>query len=315
MDIGTWVLWVKLSLSHHWLEQRLCWAKWITWTNSPLVRTVRFLPRLLPNYSDLLSLPDGAVLEPFLTHVLRVVPRLNPLIRPAPVEVNEPDHDYLKWNMLWASNMVQRSCDGPHTSWSEGRGSPATFPRITSMRLLPSLLPFTIEIFARDPNIGVTCGDVIDAISDSMRKHSGQADYDTLPAARKRIVAEAYRHNRSRAHGVPGGALGDGLRRMDFLGMETMFGGIREDSSAVRRICSEVLPCTWILDCTTRYPMTREEIAAQQAREEALRLEESEREHVRREEERDRESRRRSRRSSRVPTVLTVNDDDDDDAE
>lgn len=228
-------------------------------------------------------------------------------------EIGEPEHDYLKWNMLWASNMVQRSSDGPQTSWSEGRSSPATFPRITSMRLLPSLLPFTIEIFARDPDIGVTCGDVIDAISDSMRKHSGQSDFDSLSAPRKRIVGEAYRHNRSRAHGVPGGALGDGLRRMDFLGLETMFGGIRYDETAVRRVCGEILPCTWILDCTTRYPMTREEISAQEAREAALRLEEEEREHGRREREREREARRQSRRSSRVPTVLTVNDDDDDD--
>ncbi|KAJ3891342.1 hypothetical protein GG344DRAFT_77027 [Lentinula edodes] len=248
----------------------------------------------------------GPVLQPFLTSVLKVVPKLNPLIKPAPLEVDDPDHDHLKWNMLWASNMVQRSSDSPQTSWSNGRGSPATFPRITSLRLLPNLLPFTIDVLARNPDIGVTCGDVIDAISDSMRKHSGQSDFDSLPADRKRKVSEAYRHNRSRAPGVPGGSLGDGLRRMDFLGTETMFGGIREDPTAVKRICGEVLPCTWILDCATRYPMTREEMAAHTAREEALRLEAEQREHGRED-----EARRRSRRSSRAPTVVSISDEDD----
>ncbi|KAE9395983.1 hypothetical protein BT96DRAFT_125437 [Gymnopus androsaceus JB14] len=165
--------------------------------------------------------------------------------------------------MLWASgDMVQRSSDPPQTPWSDERYSPATFPRIASMRLLSSLLPFTIDIFAREPEIGVTCEDLIDGISDFMRKRSDQADYDRLSAARRRIVSQAYRYNRSQ----PGEALGDGLRRIDFLGSETMFGGIRENSEAVKKICGEVLPHTWILDCTTRYPMTREEIAAQEER-------------------------------------------------
>ncbi|KAJ4475614.1 hypothetical protein J3R30DRAFT_3501174 [Lentinula aciculospora] len=248
----------------------------------------------------------GPVLEPFLTHVLHVVPKLNPLIKPAPLEIGDPDHDYLKWNMLWASNMVQRSNDNSRTSWSDGRNSPATFPRITSMRLLPNLLPFSIDVFARNPDIGVTCGDVIDAISDSMRKHSGQSDFDSLPTDRKQKVSSAYRHNRSRAPGVPGGILGDGLRRLDFLGAETMFGGIKEDPIATRRICGEVLPCTWILDCTTRFPMTSQEMADHA---ETLRLQaEQQREHGRREEE---ASSRRSQRSSRAPTIVSVTDEDD----
>ncbi|KAJ3799526.1 hypothetical protein GGU11DRAFT_776743 [Lentinula aff. detonsa] len=250
----------------------------------------------------------GPVLEPFLTHVLHVVPKLNPLIKPAPLEPGDPDHDYLKWNMLWGSNMVQRSSDSPQTSWSSGRDNPATFPRITSLRLLPNLLPFTIDVFARNPDIGVTCGDIVDAISDSMRKHCGQADFDCLTPDRKRKVSEAYRHNRSRTPGVPGGSLGGGIRRMDFLGMETMFGGLKEDPATVRRICGESLPCTWVMDCTTRYPMTREEMAAQAAREEALRVEAEAQEQNRKDEE---ARSRRSRRSSRAPTVETVTDEDD----
>ncbi|KAF9063684.1 hypothetical protein BDP27DRAFT_227767 [Rhodocollybia butyracea] len=274
------------------------------------------LPRATGVLGDRMDLMDefaegphyGPVLEPFLTHVLQVIPRINPLIRPPPLEIGDADHPFLKWNMLWASNMIQRSNDNAQTSWSDGRNSPATFPRITSMRILPNILPFTIEVHAEKPDIGVTCGDVAEAIHNSMRKHCGQSDFDCVPANRKRMVSEAYRHNRSRAYGVPGGTLGEGLRRMDFLGKETMFGGIREDPGAVMRVCGEILPCTWILDCMTRYPMTREEIATQAAREEALRLEAEERDAVRREEERER---RRSRRSSRAPTVMTVTDDDD----
>ncbi|KAF5353178.1 hypothetical protein D9757_012653 [Collybiopsis confluens] len=194
-------------------------------TPAPLARAVGVQGDRMDLIDEFSAGPHyGAVLEPFLTHVLGVVPKLNPLIRPAPMEPGDAEHDYLKWNMLWASNMVQRSSDNTQTSWSNGRKNPATFPRITSMRLLPNILPFTIDVFARDPDVGITCGDLIDAISDSMRKHAGQADFDSLSASRKKTVSEAYRHNRSRAHGVPGGALGEGLRRLDFLGTDTMFG-------------------------------------------------------------------------------------------
>ncbi|KAJ3728340.1 hypothetical protein C8R42DRAFT_571312, partial [Lentinula raphanica] len=254
---------------------------------------------------------DGPVLEPFLVRVLNLKPRLNPLIQPH----RDPEHDYLKWTMLMPSSMVQRSSDESRVSWSNGRNDPATFPRVTSLRLVPNLLPFTIEVFARDPNIGVTCGDVIDTIGDSMLKHSGKSEFEILSPDRQKMVSEAYRHNRSRALGVPGGRLGNGLRRMDFLGRETEFGGIKDDPATVRKICGEDLPCTWVLCCRSRYPMTREEIDEQAFREEAVRAAEAEQSrmaeeaHHRRREDETRS--RRSRRSSRAPTVTTVTDEDD----
>ncbi|KAE9403122.1 hypothetical protein BT96DRAFT_504989 [Gymnopus androsaceus JB14] len=196
----------------------------------------------------------GPVLEPFLTHVLWVVPKLNPLIMSVHFEAGEPQHEYLRWNMLWAPDTVHRSSDPPQTSWLVGRYSPATFPRIASMRLLSSILhPFTIEIFAQDPDIGVTCEDLIDGIFRFMRKHSSKADFHNLSTSRKRIVLKSYKYNRSLVRRQLGEALGEGLQRMDFLGEETMFGGIREDPIAVMRLCGQVLPCTWILDCMTEY--------------------------------------------------------------
>ncbi|KAJ3967184.1 hypothetical protein EV361DRAFT_512799 [Lentinula raphanica] len=283
----------------------------------PLPRAVGVLGDRMDNIDEFTAGPNyGPVLEPFLVRVLNLKPRLNPLIQPPPVEMSDPEHDYLKWTMLMPSSMVQRASEqDPRVSWSTGRNDPATFPRITSLRLVPNLLPFTIEVFARDPNIGVTCGDVIDTIGDSMGKHSGQSEFSILSPDRQKMVSEAYRHNRSRALGVPGGRLGPGLRRMDFLGRETEFGGIKDDSATVRKVCGEDLPCTWVLCCRSRYPMTEREIEEQAIRDEAARAAEEER--SRREEEarhrrREDETRsRRSRRSSRAPTVTTVTDEDD----
>jgi hypothetical protein len=210
-------------------------------------------------------------------------------MQPLPDSGGQP---YLKWNMLFPSNQCQRSDDPVHMSWSNGRHEPATFPRITFVRLVSEAFPWVINITARNREIGVTCGDLIDYISRDMYHLTGQAEYEALPSAKKRIVGEAYRHNRSRAHGVPGGQLNPGMLRLDWLGLDTMFGGIRENDRLVRRVCGDVLPCTFELVCVRRYPMTAEEIRNQEAMQRNLS---------------EREARRRSRR----PTVESVRDEDE----
>ncbi|KIK57883.1 hypothetical protein GYMLUDRAFT_736827 [Collybiopsis luxurians FD-317 M1] len=196
----------------------------------------------------------GPVLDPLLVSVLKVQPKLNPLLipaqTPAQARPEQERREYLTWNMLLASYMVQRSIDSTDSTWSEGRDNPATFPRVTCMRLISHIFPFTFEIPASDINLGVTCGDLIDGLANSMREKCGRAIYESLSATRQSLVSQAYRRNRSQVPGVPGSALGEGLRRLDFLGMEHMWRGLREDSILVKEICGWVLPCTWILECT-----------------------------------------------------------------
>ncbi|KAJ7144950.1 hypothetical protein C8R43DRAFT_890893 [Mycena crocata] len=238
----------------------------------------------------------GPVLEPFLIRAVRAHVRLNPLVQPLPDSGGQP---YLKWNMLFPSNQCQRSDDAVHLSWSKGRQEPATFPRVTVVRLVSETFPWLITIAARNRDIGVTCGELIDYISRDMYNLTGQAEYEALPSGKKRTVAEAYRHNRSRAHGVPGGQLNPGMLRLDWLGQDTMFGGVRENERIVRRVCGDVLPCTFELVCVRRYPMTAEEIRNQEAMQRNL----------------SRESERAGRRRSLRPTVESVTDEDDETAD
>jgi hypothetical protein len=162
--------------------------------------------------------------------------------------------------MLFPSSHCQRSTDPSHISWKKGREEPATFPWVTSLRLVSETFPWVLEIRAREPEVGVTCGDVIETIGDNFGKYTNQHEYSVLPASKKRALAVSYRHNRSRAHGVPGGRLGEGLRRLDWLCSERMFGGIDRNDRLVKRLCGDMLPYTFELKCMNRYPMTAEEI-------------------------------------------------------
>ncbi|RDB19462.1 hypothetical protein Hypma_013683 [Hypsizygus marmoreus] len=168
----------------------------------------------------------GPVLEPFLVRVVGAHLKVNPLIEPLPESGDRP---HLKWNMLFQSNHCQRSTDPGHVSWANGRDEPATFPRVTAVNIVSQTVPWVMRLQARDPNVGLTCGELIDGLSDEFQKLTSQADYEALSTTRRREVGEAYRHNRSRSIGTPGGRLGEGLRRLDFLGRDSVFGGIVND--------------------------------------------------------------------------------------
>ncbi|KAJ7063650.1 hypothetical protein C8F01DRAFT_1133802 [Mycena amicta] len=237
----------------------------------------------------------GPVLEPFLVRAVHAHVSLNPLL--APADTSSATAPYLKWNMLFHSNQCTRSDDPPHISWSKGRAEPATFPRVTFLRLVSSTIPWPINVSARNRELGVSCGDVIDAISMSMYGLAAEDEFRMLPSAQKSLVSEAYRHNRSRANGVPGGGLSQGMLRLDWLAQDTMFGGVRENERLARLRCGgEMLPCTFELVCVKRYVMSQEELRAQEALQrnvEAAR-------------ERERAARRRER-----STVETVTDEDE----
>ena len=102
------------------------------------------------------------MLEAFQAKIVRAQIELNPLLSPPPD--NLTDRSYLKWNMLWPTGQCQRSSDPGVRSWSEGRNSPATWPRLRAMHLISRTFPWTITIEASDPEEGVTCGDVMEEI-------------------------------------------------------------------------------------------------------------------------------------------------------
>ncbi|KIL68479.1 hypothetical protein M378DRAFT_71806, partial [Amanita muscaria Koide BX008] len=206
----------------------------------------------------------GPVLTPFLAGVVNATMKLNPLITPLPDDGADKPH--LKWNMLYTSNYCQRSDDKPHISWSKGREAPATFPRVTSLRIITEFMPWTIQVTAQNPAVGVTCGEVIDGIADCLYRMASGADYTALPDPRKRTVSESYHHNRSVAADVPGGRLKTGMMRLDFLCKHSMFGGIDISNDVVRRATGVVLPCVFVLRCLKRPVLTESEARTQRDR-------------------------------------------------
>lgn len=208
---------------------------------------------------------DGPVLEAFLVKVVKAKLELNPLLKPPPDNL---DRAYLKWNMLFPTAQCQKSTDPPIRSWSAGRGTPATWPRVSSIRIVSRSFPWDIYVSATDPEDGVTCGDVIDAIHEFMYGRVSNSQLNSATPEHKRVISQAFHHNRSTAYGVPGGKLMRTLLRCDWLGQHTMFGGIVADERCVKDICGGViLPCTFELKCVQRYPMTAEEIREHEARE------------------------------------------------
>ena len=170
--------------------------------------------------------------------------------------------------MLFNASHCVRSDDRPDKSWSNGRSSPATHPRLTEVNLISRTFPWTVTVYASDPSIGVTCGEIIDRLDDFLHKNLRKEDAD-LDTGNHRIERDhAYYHNRSTAIGVPGGRLGEGLRRLDWLCKDTMFGGLEVDNGFVREYFGGAQPPGILtLMCTTRYPLTEQELDEQMARE------------------------------------------------
>jgi hypothetical protein len=200
----------------------------------------------------------GLVLTPFLVAVVRPDLQVNPLLKAGPND----ETNYLKWNMLWPSSYCSRSDDPPHKSWSRGRGEPATFPRLTSLRIVSKTFPWMIDIKSADESIGVTCGDLIDSLDDYFHGMVKKEEFDGAPRQKKKDMTAAYHLNRSTAHGVPGGRLGEGIRRLDWLGKDTVFGGIDRNDTLVMEQYGG-LPATFELKCEMRFQMTEREIREQ----------------------------------------------------
>ncbi len=196
------------------------------------------------------------MLEPFLIHRLGAPVQLNPALMPPPD--NDVGREYLKWDLRHPTNTCQSSKDRGNVSWSSGRDEPATFPRTTCLYLVCKFVPFMITVPAHDRNVGVTCGEVIEHISMYMHRRIAKEEFASLSPALRDPAGKSYYHNRSTHPGAPGGALGQGMLKMDLLCSRTHFGGIQENERVVMERYHTSHPCTFELVCA-EWPMTREE--------------------------------------------------------
>ncbi|THH18006.1 hypothetical protein EW146_g2937 [Bondarzewia mesenterica] len=179
----------------------------------------------------------GPVLEPLLVKIVNAEISVNPLLKP--LSDAEAERVHLKWNMLFSSSTCQRS-DDLRRSWMKGRKEPATFPRVSRLRLISRTLPWLIDIVASDAGVGITCGDLVDQLSRYLNQLVGGSYYNRLPAEQKEAIRTTYHFNRSTADGVPGGRLGEGIKRLEWLGTCSLFGGVDRNDALVKELCGRL---------------------------------------------------------------------------
>ena len=160
---------------------------------------------------------------------------MNPLLAPGTDHAKEP---YLIYNLLFPSNTARRSCDPPSRSWASGRLAPATWPRVSQLRIVSHEFPWVFEIEARREERGVTCLDVVEGLYEQLQDIVPRSQIEGLSGSKgethRRRLYEAYYYNRSTARDAPGGSLGEGVRRVDWLLDHVMFDGLVNDQKYVQ---------------------------------------------------------------------------------
>ncbi|KAG6847428.1 hypothetical protein H0H93_008181 [Arthromyces matolae] len=168
----------------------------------------------------------GPVLKPFEIQLLHIETRINPLLSPRP---QQPENRaYLKWNMVFPSRDSLVAINGSSTLWYKGRDQPATFPRISDMSIIiAQIFPCLVKIRAKDPAIGITCGEVVDALAYEFQLGVSVHDYHDRRWYSRPAVLAPFRH---------------AMRRLDLLGKYSMYGGIYVDNRLEVRLLGAVTP-------------------------------------------------------------------------
>ncbi|OCH93513.1 hypothetical protein OBBRIDRAFT_817770 [Obba rivulosa] len=208
----------------------------------------------------------GPVLETIYLRKLKVKLKTNPLLG-----LPKKGGDHLACNMLFSVAQCQRTTENRGLSWSAGRQAPATWPRVMQLRIVSLAFPWVIEVMASNASLGVTCSDVIEGIYAFLQRRVTQAQLDSVPAELQGVMGKAYRYNRSAKPDVPGGQLPGTMLRCDWLGMDTIFGGIVENEALVKKRYGGAMPCTFELRCVERQPLSERGAEAPREREVRMR--------------------------------------------
>ncbi|KAI5993284.1 hypothetical protein EDD15DRAFT_2167395 [Pisolithus albus] len=195
------------------------------------------------------------VIDPSLAGVLGTVIRINPLLAP-PGDLLEPG---LRWNMLFHPSHRTDSL----RFWMKQHEAPATFPRLTYVRIISRSFPWMIQIDARDLTTGVTCGEILDGISEYLYNDVTKDESQNVSETLEHRIFSSYEHNRSTDPDVPGGVLGVALKRLDWLGNDTMFGGLVLTDKFTMEDRGDIPPATFELKCLPNRPPTPQELDEQ----------------------------------------------------
>ncbi|KAG8923986.1 hypothetical protein FRC00_005644 [Tulasnella sp. 408] len=110
---------------------------------------------------------------------------------------------------------------------------PATQPLQRRIQLISRYTGWRIVV--ENPN-GVTIGDILYRIRDSMNKIASKEEFNSVPEDAQAEILKAYQRNCSAtSNGVKLRDLQEGLKRVDWLGKRTLFAGIQKDEAYISR--------------------------------------------------------------------------------
>ena len=155
---------------------------------------------------------------------LDIALEVNPILAIC-TEFDDPAPNHLIWNMLSPSSEASMSAT-PTRSWFEERIEPATFPPITHLYVVSTAFPWAIFVTASSLELGVSCGDLIGALSGVLQSHLHPTLWGEKGDPQRQALKHAYHKNRSNEAGNSGPRLGEGMRFADILGSSVSFSGL-----------------------------------------------------------------------------------------
>lgn len=174
---------------------------------------------------------DGPVHNARTATLLDTTFEVNPILRHLPPQ---SDENRLEYNVLFSLSTASLFKDKQEISWVDGRDEPAVLPRLETLTLISEHFPWMIYVKASDADVGVTCADVMEALNKDLHKSFSKDEVDKWSKGRLEKISAVYHYNRKAKEGVPGGALGKGFRRVDYLSEYTIFDGIEYDDAMAR---------------------------------------------------------------------------------
>ena len=163
--------------------------------------------------------------------VLDTIFEVNPILRHLPPQ---SDENRLEYNVLFSLSTASLFKDKQEISWVDGRDEPAVLPRVETLTLISEQFPWMISVRASDADVGVTCSDVMETLHKDLHKSFSRDEVNRWSKERLEKISAVYHYNRQAKENVPGGALGKGFRRVDYLNEYTIFDGIEYDEAMAR---------------------------------------------------------------------------------
>ncbi len=180
---------------------------------------------------------DGPVLEPRIVASLKILPILNPVFS-AP----SPGNDHIIWNMMFHPSTARRVRDGVEEAFASFRYEPASSPRMTIFNVISPSFPWILDLRSKDPNVGVTVGDVLSELFLYFQVGLNSVELDRVSSEYRASIMEA---NSTRRGLVPEESFG--LQLLDWLLGSTQFMGLSRDARYIENRNMPLSPDLYVM--------------------------------------------------------------------